>query len=113
MLSELEMKNKEEELNVIIEELRKSIASLQDKLVKEESEKLVSFSILWLFTMTFYIFPFLFPSCKCLWLNNQDAMDSYTREKEARAAVEKVKASLSEELAKTQQEKLNANQKVM
>lgn len=46
MLSELEMKNKEEELNVIIEELRKSIASLQDKLVKEESEKLVSFSIL-------------------------------------------------------------------
>lgn len=40
-------------------------------------------------------------------------MDSYTREKEARAAVEKVKASLSEELAKTQQEKLNANQKVM
>lgn len=40
------MKNKEEELNVIIEELRKSIASLQDKLVKEESEKLVSFSIL-------------------------------------------------------------------
>lgn len=79
--TELEMKNKEEELNVIIEELRKSIASLQDKLVKEESEKL-------------------------------DAMDSYTREKEARAAVEKVKASLSEELAKTQQEKLNANQKV-
>ncbi|RVW86397.1 Kinesin-like protein KIN-14C [Vitis vinifera] len=38
--TELEMKNKEEELNVIIEELRKSIASLQDKLVKEESEKL-------------------------------------------------------------------------
>ena len=46
MLSELEMKNKEEELNIIIVELRNSIASLQDKLVKEESEKLVSFSII-------------------------------------------------------------------
>ncbi|XVF34094.1 hypothetical protein REPUB_Repub18cG0027700 [Reevesia pubescens] len=33
------LKNKEEELNLIILELRKSLASLQEKLVKEESEK--------------------------------------------------------------------------
>ena len=38
---DLIMKNKEEELNLIIVELRKSLASLQDKLSKEESEKLV------------------------------------------------------------------------
>ncbi|KAJ6301045.1 hypothetical protein OIU77_015366 [Salix suchowensis] len=37
---DLIMKNKEEELNLIIVELRKSLASLQDKLSKEESEKL-------------------------------------------------------------------------
>jgi kinesin family protein C1 len=35
------LKNKEEELNLIIVELRKSLASLQEKLSKEESEKLV------------------------------------------------------------------------
>ncbi|XVE50512.1 hypothetical protein DITRI_Ditri01bG0168100 [Diplodiscus trichospermus] len=36
---EVALKNKEEELNLIILELRKSLASLQDKLAKEESEK--------------------------------------------------------------------------
>lgn len=36
------MKNKEEELNSIIMELRKSYASLQDKFMKEELDKLVS-----------------------------------------------------------------------
>lgn len=35
------MKNKEEELNSIIMELRKNYASLQEKCVKEESDKLV------------------------------------------------------------------------
>ncbi|CAN1812014.1 Kinesin-like protein KIN-14N [Linum perenne] len=40
--SELVLKNREEELNLIIVELRKSLASLQDKLSKEESEKMVS-----------------------------------------------------------------------
>ncbi|CAN1224133.1 Kinesin-like protein KIN-14N [Linum grandiflorum] len=40
--SELVLKNREEELNLIIVELRKSLASLQDKLSKEESEKTVS-----------------------------------------------------------------------
>lgn len=38
---ELMLKNKDEELNLIILELRKSLASLQEKLSKEESEKLV------------------------------------------------------------------------
>ena len=38
---DLIVKNKVEELNLIIVELRKSLASLQEKLSKEESEKLV------------------------------------------------------------------------
>lgn len=38
---ELTLRNKEEELNLIIVELRKSFASLQEKLAKEESDKLV------------------------------------------------------------------------
>ncbi|KAJ4726157.1 Kinesin-like protein [Melia azedarach] len=40
--TELTLKNKEEELNLIIVELRRSFASLQDKLAKEESEKLAA-----------------------------------------------------------------------
>ncbi|XP_007021090.2 PREDICTED: kinesin-3 [Theobroma cacao] len=36
---EVALKNKDEELNLIILELRKSLASLQEKLAKEESEK--------------------------------------------------------------------------
>ncbi|KAJ7014880.1 hypothetical protein D5086_003608 [Populus alba] len=39
---DLIVKNKEEELNLIIVELRKSLASLQEKLSKEESEKLAA-----------------------------------------------------------------------
>ncbi|XP_012070722.1 kinesin-like protein KIN-14N isoform X2 [Jatropha curcas] len=39
---ELMLKNKEEELNLIIVELRKSLASLQEKVSKEESEKLAA-----------------------------------------------------------------------
>uniref|UniRef100_A0A6M2F822 Kinesin-like protein n=1 Tax=Populus davidiana TaxID=266767 RepID=A0A6M2F822_9ROSI len=39
---DLMLKNKEEELNLIIVELRKSLASLQEKLSKEESEKLAA-----------------------------------------------------------------------
>ncbi|EOY12618.1 Kinesin 3 isoform 4 [Theobroma cacao] len=38
-LVEVALKNKDEELNLIILELRKSLASLQEKLAKEESEK--------------------------------------------------------------------------
>ena len=37
------MKNKEEELNSIIVELRKNNAFLREKFTQEESEKLVSF----------------------------------------------------------------------
>ncbi|KAJ6724344.1 KINESIN-LIKE PROTEIN KLP-3 [Salix viminalis] len=39
---DLILKNKEEELNLIIVELRKSLASLQEKLSKEKSEKLAA-----------------------------------------------------------------------
>ncbi|XP_050288816.1 kinesin-like protein KIN-14C isoform X2 [Quercus robur] len=38
--TELEMKNKVEELNVIILDLRKTISSLEDRVAKEESDKL-------------------------------------------------------------------------
>ncbi|KAF2285842.1 hypothetical protein GH714_008373 [Hevea brasiliensis] len=38
---EIMLKNKEEELNLIIVELRKSLSSLQEKVSKEESEKLI------------------------------------------------------------------------
>ncbi|KAJ9182746.1 hypothetical protein P3X46_006704 [Hevea brasiliensis] len=39
---EIMLKNKEEELNLIIVELRKSLSSLQEKVSKEESEKLAA-----------------------------------------------------------------------
>ena len=48
------LKNKEEELNLIILELRKSLASLQEKLAKEESEKKVR-----------RVISFFFPSPIC------------------------------------------------
>ncbi|CAN1812012.1 Kinesin-like protein KIN-14N [Linum perenne] len=79
--SELVLKNREEELNLIIVELRKSLASLQDKLSKEESEKMV-------------------------------AVDSLSKEKEARADMEKSSASLTEELGKVQGELQSANQRI-
>lgn len=41
LIIELMLENKEEELNLIIVELRKSLSSLQEKVSKEESEKLV------------------------------------------------------------------------
>lgn len=40
-MSEIAMKNKEEELNKVIAELKQNIASLQNKLAEEESLKLV------------------------------------------------------------------------
>lgn len=39
-------------------------------------------------------------------------MDSFSREKEARDAVEKLQASVSEELKRSQQDNSSANQKV-
>ncbi|GAB4831023.1 Kinesin-like protein KIN-14C [Ancistrocladus abbreviatus] len=78
---DMERKNKEDELNAAIGELRQNCALLQEKLTKEESDKL-------------------------------DAIRSHNREKEARIVAENVQASLSEELEKTRQEKLTAEQKV-
>ncbi|KAK8527287.1 hypothetical protein V6N13_085130 [Hibiscus sabdariffa] len=78
---EVALNNKEEELNLIILELRKSLASLQDKLAKEESEK-------------------------------KTAVDSLTKEKEARTRIERLQASLSEELDKVQCELDGANQRI-
>ncbi|KAK2990991.1 hypothetical protein RJ640_005473 [Escallonia rubra] len=79
--TEASMKEKEEDFNRIIAELRMRNTSLQENLAKEESMKL-------------------------------DAIDCHKREKEARIAMEKLQASLAEELAKAEQEKLSANQKV-
>ncbi|KAK3024948.1 hypothetical protein RJ639_042755, partial [Escallonia herrerae] len=79
--TEVSMKEKEEDFNRIIAELRMRNASIQENLAKEESMKL-------------------------------DAIDCHKREKEARIAMEKLQASLAEELAKAEQEKLSANQKV-
>ncbi|CAL1354388.1 unnamed protein product [Linum trigynum] len=79
--SELVLKNKEEELNLIIVELRKSLASLQDKLSKEELEKMA-------------------------------AVNSLSKEKEARTETEKSQASISEELGKVQGELQSANQRI-
>ena len=42
MIAELLLKIKEEELNSIIVEMRRNCTSLQEKLVKEETEKTVS-----------------------------------------------------------------------
>ncbi|KAK3199461.1 hypothetical protein Dsin_022876 [Dipteronia sinensis] len=78
---ELNLQNKEEELNLIILELRRSFASLQEKLAKEESEKLA-------------------------------AVDSLTREKEARVNIERSHTSLSEDLGKAQEELQTANQRI-
>ncbi|KAE8703195.1 Kinesin-1 [Hibiscus syriacus] len=78
---EVALNNKDEELNLIILELRKSLASLQDKLAKEESEK-------------------------------KAAVDSLTKEKEARTSIERSQASLSEELEKVQGELDGANQRI-
>uniref|UniRef100_A0A1J3GYY2 Kinesin-like protein n=2 Tax=Noccaea caerulescens TaxID=107243 RepID=A0A1J3GYY2_NOCCA len=78
---EVSLKNKEEELNLIIEELRKNFESVQIQLVKEQTEKLA-------------------------------ANDSLGKEKEARLAIEKAQAGLTEELGKAQGELQTANQRI-
>ncbi|CAH8390031.1 unnamed protein product [Eruca vesicaria subsp. sativa] len=78
---EVSLKNKEEELNMIIEELRKNFESAQIQLAKEQTEKLA-------------------------------ANDSLGKEKEARLAVEKAQAGLTEELGKAQGELQTANQRI-
>ncbi|ESQ54555.1 hypothetical protein EUTSA_v10024503mg [Eutrema salsugineum] len=78
---EVSLKEKDVELNMVIEELRKNFASVQVQLAKEQSEKLA-------------------------------AIDSLGREKEARLAVEKLQAALTEELGKTQGELQTSNQRI-
>ncbi|XP_021719594.1 kinesin-like protein KIN-14C [Chenopodium quinoa] len=82
--SEIEIgrKNKEDELNAIVGELRHNVAALEEKFAKEESDKL-------------------------------DAIERHSREKEGRVAAEALNASLSQELEKTRQEKMTADQKVV
>ncbi|XP_047342641.1 kinesin-like protein KIN-14N [Impatiens glandulifera] len=79
--TEMLMKAKEEELNSIIIELRKNCSSLQEKLAKEESEKLA-------------------------------AIDSFTKEKEDKAAVERLNVSLSDKLKNAEEENSNANKNI-
>ncbi|XP_020416772.1 kinesin-like protein KIN-14N isoform X2 [Prunus persica] len=74
-------KNKEEELNSIIAELRKSFASVEEKFTKEELDKMT-------------------------------AMESLTREREARLEIERSQNSLSDELGRVQRELSSANQKI-
>ncbi|KAL0734717.1 hypothetical protein Bca4012_010927 [Brassica carinata] len=78
---EASLRNKEEELNMIIEELRKNFESAQIQLAREQTEKLA-------------------------------ANDSLGKEKEARLAVEKAQAGLTEELGKAQGELQTANQRI-
>lgn len=76
---DLLLKNKEEELNSIIAELRKNYASLQEKFTKEELDKMA-------------------------------AMDSLTREREAKLDIERSKFSLSDELERVQRDLTSAKQ---
>ncbi|KAM6553693.1 hypothetical protein CsatB_014455 [Cannabis sativa] len=75
------LKNKEEELNSIIQELRKNYSFLQEKFEQEECDKL-------------------------------SAMDSLTKERQARLDIERSQNTLSEELGKAQRELSSANQKI-
>ena len=43
----------------------------------------------------------------------QEALDSFTREKEARVAAERLQSSLSEDLKRAQQDIASSNQKVL
>lgn len=45
-------------------------------------------------------------------MNYQEALDSLAREKDSRVALERLQASLSEELKRTQQDNASSNQKV-
>lgn len=50
LVIELEMKNKVDELNAVNSKLKESMATLEEKLAKEESEKSVSYTIVALCT---------------------------------------------------------------
>ncbi|KAJ4703279.1 Kinesin-like protein [Melia azedarach] len=79
---ETEMTNREQELNATISRMRQENALLQDKVAKEESEKL-------------------------------NAIENHRKENEARVATEKLRASLSEQLEKAQQDIAAANQRAV
>ena len=90
---------------MIIEELRKNFESAQIQLAKEQTEKLVR------------IGQFVVKSTCVLWVLIgyvvlQAANDSLGKEKEAKLAVEKAQAGLTEELGKAQGELQTANQRV-
>ncbi|KAL6202289.1 hypothetical protein ACLB2K_025997 [Fragaria x ananassa] len=76
---DLLLRNKEEELNSIIAELRKNYAALQEKFTKEGLDKMA-------------------------------AMDSLTRERDARLEIERSKYSLSDELERVQRDLTSAKQ---
>ncbi|ESW04977.1 hypothetical protein PHAVU_011G141500 [Phaseolus vulgaris] len=78
---ELLLKIKEEELNSIITEMRRNCTSLQEKLIKEETEKTA-------------------------------AVESLTKEREARLDIERSHSTLSEDLGRAQREIQSANQKI-
>lgn len=46
-------------------------------------------------------------------INNQAAMESFTKEREARIAAERLQTTLSEELGRAQRESTTTNQKVI
>ncbi|KAK6151763.1 hypothetical protein DH2020_014398 [Rehmannia glutinosa] len=75
------MKEKEDELNSIILDLRKNLEALQEKFAKEERDKL-------------------------------EALDSLATEKDSRLAAERLQASISEELKRTQQDNASGIQKI-
>ncbi|AES89902.2 putative minus-end-directed kinesin ATPase [Medicago truncatula] len=78
---EMLLKIKEEELNLIIIEMRKNCTSLQEKLIKEEAEK-------------------------------SAAVESLSKEREARLDIERSHTTLSEDLGKAEREIQSANQKI-
>ncbi|KAK6157153.1 hypothetical protein DH2020_011401 [Rehmannia glutinosa] len=78
---ELLMKEKEDELNSIILDLKKNLEALQEKFAKEERDKL-------------------------------EALDSLATEKDSRLAAERLQASISEELKRTQQDNASGIQKI-
>ncbi|KAM5588564.1 hypothetical protein ABKV19_006829 [Rosa sericea] len=80
--TEVEMKNVVDELNAINSNLRQTIATLEEKLAKEESEKM-------------------------------DAISSHRKEKDARAAAEKLQVALSGELEKVREAKLVVEQRAI
>ncbi|KAL5700214.1 Kinesin-like protein KIN-14C [Ranunculus cassubicifolius] len=78
---EVEMKEKIDELETLIAELKRDRASLQEKLAIVESEKIA-------------------------------LIDSYNNEKEAKAAVERMRASLADEIERVQQDLKSANHRI-